>query len=71
MILRSPVGRLLAAWTLGAIGVYVGFVMQMAMRTVSAVVYAKRQWAIGIVWQGTAVATILLVAAAALSAAIY
>jgi hypothetical protein len=62
---------LLAAWTLGAIGVYVGFVMQMAMRTVSAVVYAKRQWAIGIAWQGTAVATILLVAAAALSAAIY
>lgn len=61
----------LAALTLGTIGAYVGFMMQMLTRSVTAIIRARREWGIRVAWEGPALAMLLLIAGAAASAAIY
>ena len=59
---------LTSIWVLGVIGVYVGFMLQMLTRTVGAVGWARKLWAINIAWEGVFLALSLLALGAAISA---
>ena len=70
-IVTSVSGFLLwlaAIGVLGVIGVYVGFLLQMAVRMFGAVLCARRTWGIQIAWEGVLIALILLSAGAWVSA---
>jgi O-antigen/teichoic acid export membrane protein len=49
----------------GSIGVYAGFALMMAVRTAGTVWWARREWAIGLMWQGPLLALVLLLAGSA------
>lgn len=50
-----------AIWYLGAIGAYLGFTTQMLSRSFVVVMMARRKWRVGVLWQGPAIALLLLV----------
>jgi O-antigen/teichoic acid export membrane protein len=63
MLVTSVVGLglwLLAMWTLGVVGVYLGFLVQMTVRMLGTVIWARRVWAIRALWEGAAIALLLL-----------
>lgn len=70
VLTTSAIG--LAAWLAlmvlqGVIGIYVGFVVQMFIRTLGTLLWARRHWNIHVAWQGSLVA-LLLFAVGALAA---
>lgn len=72
-ILTSTAGVLLwmlSAWVLGPLGAYVGFMLMMLSRSMGVLLRARREWGIGIAWEGSAIGTALLVAAAILTRAV-
>src|SRR5579859_4461407 len=54
-------------WTLGPIGVYVGFMAQMALRTFGIVLGAKRHWAVAVSWEGVAAGLAIMLVGLGLS----
>ena len=55
---------LLSVWCFGVIGFYIGFLMQMLARTISAAIWARRRWQIKVAWQGALAASVLLLGGA-------
>jgi O-antigen/teichoic acid export membrane protein len=55
---------LLSMWVFGALGVYIGFMTMLTTRMLGALVWARREWAIDIAWEGTAIAMVLLLGGA-------
>jgi len=55
-------------WVLGPIGVYLGFVMQVLLRTVGMVVVAKKYWPVTISWEGVAAGMLMVFVGSRLSA---
>ncbi len=49
-------------YALGTPGIYLGFFLQMALRSLTAVWVARRKWPLRIAWEGTVLAQLLLVA---------
>jgi O-antigen/teichoic acid export membrane protein len=60
-----------SAWMLGVIGIYVGFMLQMLVRTVAAVISARRLWLVRVQWEGVALALLLMSAGAGLVPLLY
>jgi hypothetical protein len=52
-----------AMWVLGVIGVYLGFMLNMLIRSVGALAWGRRYWALRLAWRGPAIALALLIAA--------
>jgi O-antigen/teichoic acid export membrane protein len=55
---------LVAMWAWGTIGVYVGFMVQFITRSLGTVLWARKEWAVRIAWEGIAAAVVLLGGAA-------
>ena len=55
---------LLCAQVFGVIGIYIGFMMTMIARMLGALYWARREWAVGILWEGPMIALILLIGGA-------
>lgn len=53
----------IAMWVLGVIGVYLGFMLNMLVRSLGALAWGRRYWALRLAWKGPAVALVLLIAA--------
>lgn len=73
-ILSSCTGFILwggCVYLLGVIGVYVGFMVQFAVRTIVGVYCARKEWSIQVAWEGTTTAVILLLAGLSLSGFLY
>ena len=69
-IVTSIAGLLLwflAVHLFGTLGVYIGFMLMMVARSLGTLYWARRLWAVGLPWEGPAVALALLVAAMWLS----
>lgn len=60
-----------AALAFGAVGIYIGFMLQMLTRAVVAYAAARRQWSVSLQWEGVMISAPLLVAGGAMSTAIY
>jgi O-antigen/teichoic acid export membrane protein len=72
-LVSSAVGLVLwvaAMVLLGTIGVYAGFALMMATRMAAAVWWARREWGVGLMWQGPALALLLLLAGGAAAKAL-
>lgn len=52
-----------AMWVLGVIGVYLGFMLNMLIRSLGALAWGRRYWALRLAWKGPAIALVLLSAA--------
>jgi O-antigen/teichoic acid export membrane protein len=52
-----------AMWVLGVIGVYLGFMLNMLIRSAGALAWGRRYWALRLAWRGPAIALALLIAA--------
>jgi O-antigen/teichoic acid export membrane protein len=52
-----------AMWVLGVIGVYLGFMLNMLIRSVGALAWGRRYWELRLAWKGPAIALVLLIAA--------
>jgi len=55
-------------WLLGAIGIYVGFLTQMLVRTLVIVTAARRMWAVRIAWDGVVAGMVFVIMGLVLSA---
>lgn len=55
---------LLAMWVFGVLGIYIGFMAMLTTRMLGALYWARREWAVDILWQGPAIAMTLLLAGA-------
>ena len=51
----------LLMWLLGPVGIYIGFMAQMLLRTLAIVLVAKRYWPVTIAWEGVAAGLLLTV----------
>lgn len=51
---------LLCAQVFGVIGIYIGFMMMMVVRMLGALYWARREWAVGVLWEGPLIALIFL-----------
>lgn len=64
LVMAASVGGLFlwlaAIWLLGPIGAYLGFALQMLVRSVIIMMGARREWPIWFHWQGSAIALVLL-----------
>jgi O-antigen/teichoic acid export membrane protein len=58
------VGWLGAMWLLGVIGIYAGFAVMTAIRSVGATAYARTRWPVAVLYEGPCVALLLLAAGA-------
>ncbi|MCX4028808.1 oligosaccharide flippase family protein [Endozoicomonas sp. SM1973] len=47
-------------WALGSLGIYLGFLVQMLVRSLGAVVGAKKHWSILIAWEGLLIGILVL-----------
>lgn len=64
-LITSALGMLAwlaAMWLLGGIGVYVGFLALMLVRMLGTLIRARIEWGVRILWQGPALAVLLLAA---------
>jgi O-antigen/teichoic acid export membrane protein len=52
-----------AMWVLGVIGVYLGFMLNMLIRSLGALAWGRRYWALRLAWRGPVIALALLIAA--------
>lgn len=50
---------LMLMWLLGPIGIYIGFMAQMLLRTSAIVAFAKKHWSVTIAWEGVALGLLL------------
>jgi hypothetical protein len=46
-------------WLFGPLGIYLGFLAQMAIRTVGIALYARRFWPVKVSWLGVAVGSLI------------
>jgi O-antigen/teichoic acid export membrane protein len=58
---------LMLMWFVGPIGVYAGFLLQMLLRVIAVVWFARRRWSLSIAWDGVAAGLALTAAGFALS----
>jgi O-antigen/teichoic acid export membrane protein len=69
-LFTSAVGMLswiATMWLVGEIGIYCGFVILMSMRMVGTVLWARRAWAVGVLYEGPIIALVLMAAGTMLS----
>ena len=57
----------LLMWLLGPIGIYVGFMAQMFLRTIGVVIAARRYWPVNVSWGGVAGGLLMILGGFALS----
>jgi hypothetical protein len=71
VVFRTSVIGLLAwlflMWLLGALGIYLGFLVQMVLRMLGLVAAARKHWPLTIAWDGVAAGLVLLGAGFAVS----
>jgi O-antigen/teichoic acid export membrane protein len=58
---------LLSIWVFGPIGVYVGVMLLMTTRTFGALIWARREWPIRILWEGPVITLVMLLGALSLT----